>query len=284
MFFIGYLKQKNISRRGRQIALLIVGSVFLILAVWSIWQQYYADTLVKYVSEDAVFYIHFDLPRAGTLEGLDSLIRDILPDELELRHVKREVALVGQVRDNHLMPMVIFRTNQPRKVKKVLDSRGVYYNFLDSNRILITADRVFNNFVQSILRGNGGLYLNTRLTDNGLKFGKGSINRPLLPEKLDDFDLVLVSNNIVQLISSWENKLKNFSTDDFKEWQGQLSLLTGQYLDSGLMNELVEREIILAFEKNQASDSYNFVFSVDLSKEELIDCSVKELALYSVDG
>ena len=70
---VNYFKLKNISKRGRVIALSVVGGVFVFLSLLSIWQRNFVDSLINYVPDEAVFYAHLSRPKINNLPQFDGL-------------------------------------------------------------------------------------------------------------------------------------------------------------------------------------------------------------------
>lgn len=142
---VNFFKQNKFFSRFRLIILIGLAVVFSVLAAVSVWRQYFADTLLGYAPENLVFYSHFNLPRFKKASGYENLIKKILADnglaEFDLTWLKRELAIVGQIKTESDKSVAVFslmaRTDDPQRVKQFLNEQKIDFKFLDGNRFLI---------------------------------------------------------------------------------------------------------------------------------------------------
>ena len=138
MFVRNLFQLKGISYKIKVITLTVVGVAFLFVLFFSIWNQYYVDTLIAFTPESSVLYVHFSLPKMKQSQNFNNLLSDILVDfglkDFDLQLVKREVAIIGQLKDNRLVYSAIIRTDNQPKLKSYLNEQEIDYNFLDGSR------------------------------------------------------------------------------------------------------------------------------------------------------
>ncbi|OGY48959.1 MAG: hypothetical protein A3B89_02940 [Candidatus Buchananbacteria bacterium RIFCSPHIGHO2_02_FULL_40_13] len=171
---VNYFKLKNISKRGRVIALSVVGGVFVFLSLLSIWQRNFVDSLINYVPDEAVFYAHLSRPKINNLPQFDGLLAKMAADygltDLAALNINREMAIVGlpaqaglpilptqagQVglsQEGRISYGLIIKTDRPSKAKKVLTSAGLAYKFLAYNKIVIADKDRLDDYQKN--RGN----------------------------------------------------------------------------------------------------------------------------------
>ncbi len=141
---VNYFKLKNISKRGRVIALSIVGGVFILLTLLAIWNRNFADTLISYVPDDAVLYIHFSQPKINSSTKIDQVLAKIFSDfglaDYDFLDINREVAVVGRLKNDQVEYGLIFKTDRPSKVKKILTDTKLQYKSLSYNTFLLADD------------------------------------------------------------------------------------------------------------------------------------------------
>jgi len=157
---VNYFKLKNISSRGRVIALSVVGGVFVLLLLFSIWQRNFSDTLIKYAPTDTDLYVHFSRPKINSAEKIDQIINNIFIDlalpDYESLDIDREVAVLGRLQNNQIQYGLIIKTNRPAKFKKLLTDAKLNYRPLTFNRFVV-ADQNWletyqpdkNNFIRT---------------------------------------------------------------------------------------------------------------------------------------
>ncbi len=153
MFVRNLFQLKGISYKIKVITLTVVGVAFLFVLFFSIWNQYYVDTLIAFTPESSVLYVHFSLPKMKQSQNFNNLLSDILVDfglkDFDLQLVKREVAIIGQLKDNRLVYSAIIRTDNQPKLKSYLNEQEIDYNFLDGSRVLISTADTLSDFVKN---------------------------------------------------------------------------------------------------------------------------------------
>ncbi|MFA5029751.1 MAG: hypothetical protein WC518_03315 [Patescibacteria group bacterium] len=150
---IKYSQLKNIPRRARLAVGLAAGIVFFILLICSFWNQCFADTLINYASGDSVFYAHFSLPKLNDSQQFRAVLSRVLADNnlsaVELRYLKRELAVIGRPAGDRLSFSVLLRTDRPRQLEKILTAKQIPHRFLDRSRVVIAAPSELNAFVSN---------------------------------------------------------------------------------------------------------------------------------------
>lgn len=145
--------KKNRPQVTKIVTLSVVGLVFLSVLIFSIWNQYYADTLIKYAPDDAIVYAHFSLPKYKSSDVFNQIFKEILIDNnlpnFQFRHLERELAVIGQIKDNQLVFSMIVRTSHPFSFKMFLEREGIDYQVLDRSRILISPINNVADFVKN---------------------------------------------------------------------------------------------------------------------------------------
>lgn len=140
---------KNNSLRGKTALLLLAGIVFLSFFSFSVYNQYFADTISRYVPAEAAFYVRFSLPKIKSRAELSDLasrtVTEVLSPQLtedyfDISPVKRELAIVGAVANGEIHPAVIIRTDRPGKTEEFFKERRISYKFLAGN-YLVAANR-----------------------------------------------------------------------------------------------------------------------------------------------
>jgi len=217
---VNYFKLKNISWRGRIIALSAVGGVFVFLSLFSIWQRNFTDTLLNYVPNEAVFYAHFSRPKINNLSQFDKLLAKVLADfgltDLTALNIDREMAVVGRLEGEQINYNLLIKTDRPSQAKKALESAGLAYKFLANNKIVIADKDQLANYQKN--RNNS-----VKSTAQKRFYSLSSINLYISPEffRLEADDLFL--NFIFGL-------LKNDNSDlvlNFRAQRDGLKVLTG---------------------------------------------------------
>ncbi|MBI5765641.1 hypothetical protein HZA71_00230 [Candidatus Falkowbacteria bacterium] len=255
----------NNSRCGRAIAPSAAGIILLIIFIISFWQQYFADTLIKYAPNEAVFYVHFSLPAAKDSAGFNNLLSRLLADgglaDFKISDIKREVAVVGQVKDDKLAFSFLIRTDRPQNVKKYLKARSKTFKFLSrdivlapaagnllgdfvrnkKNKILKETKGKFSNFNSFnlyaspiffayfkqdlmlaigrnlLVEPDGNFYLSAQIKRNAIKIfspKKCQNCQGAVPDVAGDYDLIFSTGRLGQIISGWQNNLKQVSEKD----------------------------------------------------------------------
>ncbi len=145
-----YFKSKNISKRGKVIALSVVGGVFILVAFLAIWKNNIADTLIDYAPDDTVFYIHFSRPKINNAEKIDLILKNIFVDfgikDYESLDINREVAVVGRLNGDEVKYGLIIKTDRPARTKKILLSSGLDFKVLSYNKFLIATANWSNDY------------------------------------------------------------------------------------------------------------------------------------------
>ncbi|MFA4871683.1 MAG: hypothetical protein WC610_01285 [Patescibacteria group bacterium] len=304
-----YWQQINNSRCGRAIALSAAGIILLVIFIISFWQRYFADTLIKYAPNEAVFYAHFSLPTAKDSAGFNDLLSLILADgglaDFKISDIKREVAVVGQVKDDKLAFSFLIRTDRPKNVKKYLKVRSKIFKFLSRDIVLAPADGnligdfvsnkknkilretkgKFSNFNSLNLYGSpiffayfkqdlmlsigrnllvepdGNFYLSARIKRNAVKIfshKKCQNCQGAVPDVAGDYDLIFSTGRLGQIISGWQNNLKQVSEKDDLIFPGYLKIFNSQF-SIGLADKFVNSQIL--FLARRKPDNRGWIFS-----------------------
>lgn len=157
---VNYFKLKNISSRGRIIALSLVGGVFILLILLALWNRNFADTLIGYASDDAVLYVHFSRPKINDPVKIDQVLAKIFSDlglaDYDSLDINREVAVIGRLKNDQIKYGVIIKTDRPSKVKQILSDAQLKYKSLSYNTFLLAEEdwlsdykRDKNNLIKS---------------------------------------------------------------------------------------------------------------------------------------
>jgi hypothetical protein len=143
-------KLKNISRRGRIISLSVVGGVFVLFLLISIWSRNFADTLIQYVPDNSSLYIHFSRPKIKDSKNIDSILSKILSDvgidNFKSLDIAREVAVVGQLTGESINYGLIIKTNRPARAKEVIEKAELSYKFLSPTKIAIADENLLSDY------------------------------------------------------------------------------------------------------------------------------------------
>jgi hypothetical protein len=205
--------------RVRLAAVLTAGVVLLLIFSFSVWNQYFADTLAVYAPSDSVAYIHFSLPKIKQSARLEILLQNILADfalaDVPISAIRREAALVVRPAGLGQDFYVLLRLNSPDQVKKILKEKNLPFIFLDRERILLGPavgwrDFYFNQDLHRRLSGNFSffsslnIYLSRNFTssDLALKILSG-FNRP---SGGDLFFSFVSRREGLKLAGHWEDK------------------------------------------------------------------------------
>ncbi|MEK7653590.1 MAG: hypothetical protein AAB358_03875 [Patescibacteria group bacterium] len=144
MFIKDQFQKINIPFKGKVIALSIIGVVFLLLLFFSVRSQYLKDTLVDFVPSDAAVYFHLSLPQLNRSVGIENLVHQILADaglaDFPLNDIKREIGIVGRIKDNKLNFSYLVRTDRPKRLAEFLNDKKLNYKFLRSDLALLSQD------------------------------------------------------------------------------------------------------------------------------------------------
>lgn len=125
--------------------LAFVVAIFVSLAAYSWWNQYFADTLIAYVPAEADMYAHFSLPTIKSSAGFNAMVEQVMTDiglaGLPIHQIKRETAAVGFAAENGVVYAAIIRTNSPKQLKDFLNFRSdLSFKFLDHSRVAVSRD------------------------------------------------------------------------------------------------------------------------------------------------
>lgn len=146
---VNYFKFKNISSRGKVMALSVIGGVFIFVSFLAIWQRNFSDSLINYLPTDTNLYIHFSRPKINSSEKIDQILTKVFTEmgvnysELD---IDREVAVIGHFNNDQNEYGLIFKTDRPTKVKKLLTSSNIEYKILAYNRFLIAPTSWLNTY------------------------------------------------------------------------------------------------------------------------------------------
>ncbi|MEI6288355.1 MAG: hypothetical protein WCP18_02065 [bacterium] len=141
---------KQLSRVAKIILVTLLGAVLLCVVVYVAWLRYFADSLTAYVPSDTVFYARFNLPASRQSDGFDQLILKILSDnnlnELQIKDIKREIAVVGEIKDNKTQYAILLRTDYPNQLQQTLQAKNLSFKFLTSDTIVIAPSDNLSDF------------------------------------------------------------------------------------------------------------------------------------------
>ncbi|NCN07894.1 hypothetical protein GW933_04420 [Candidatus Falkowbacteria bacterium] len=225
---VNYFKSKNISRRSKVIALSVVGGVFILVSLLAIWQRNFADTLINYVASDVNFYVHFSRPKINSSNKIDGLLDKILFNfglpGYESLDIDREVSIVGRLDNNVMKYGVIFKTDRPSRVKKILKSNNIEYKTLSYNRFLVADSNWLNvytpdqkNIIKSSIVKRFHPFSSINIYASKLFLGSG-----------DDLNLgitqLLLRNENSDIILSFKAK-----GDGLRLYYGGISSVVGSY-------------------------------------------------------
>ncbi len=132
-----WLRQKRIFQHHRLIIMSGLGVLFCLLLAYSIYQQYYKDTLLGYIPESSKIYLHLNRPTFKTRLSLDNLIFKLF-NSFDIRDfkpawIKREMAVMEK--DNQFY--LVVRTHSQQLVKRFLQENDVNHGWLDGSRVVI---------------------------------------------------------------------------------------------------------------------------------------------------
>ncbi|MFA5047993.1 MAG: hypothetical protein WC516_03055 [Patescibacteria group bacterium] len=136
----------KLSKRNRIVIITAVAVIFIIVYGCSVWNQFFADTLVRYVPDNTQAYLHLNLSSTQMVAGFDSLTRQALADfnvsEIDMKQIKREVAVICLPSGGGTVCGVIIRTNSPDELEIFLKSRQAKYRAVDfwHNRWAVYSD------------------------------------------------------------------------------------------------------------------------------------------------
>jgi hypothetical protein len=149
---VNYIKLKNISNRGKVLAVSIIGGIFIVLVLMAVWHRNFSDTLVRYVPTKSDFYIHFSRPKINDSTNIDKIIYQILDDfglsDYKSLDLSREMSVVGQLIDGQMHYGVILTTDRPAKARQALENAGLTYKFVSSHRIVIASDNLLSFYIK----------------------------------------------------------------------------------------------------------------------------------------
>lgn len=123
----------------------LAGGVFVFLVAAVFWQRQLANTLIKYVPDDALFYAYFSLPKAKQSAYLERLAASGLVSVLGEKAIdwpslflNREMVLVARADSNRPAWAVMMKTDYPRDLENFLTERDLGHFWLDRRRVLIS--------------------------------------------------------------------------------------------------------------------------------------------------
>lgn len=131
----------------------IVAAAVLLLLVWSLWQQFFADTIITWVPENTIFYSHFSLPRYYSNNSYDKLADSLLSstgigsttDDI----IKRELAFVYFSNGDKYQSLIFLRADSPQKLEKILREKKVGYRRLNRETFVIGQPEIINSLISN---------------------------------------------------------------------------------------------------------------------------------------
>jgi len=125
------------------------GLIILALLIFSLWQQFFADTFRAWVPAETVFYAHLSLPRYNSNDSYDQLARAALAaaslgsttDNL----INRELAFAVKPADGDYQLLTFLRADSPSRLEKMLTEKQLPFRRLDRQRFVVGKPEIINS-------------------------------------------------------------------------------------------------------------------------------------------
>ena len=135
---------KKHSKQNKKIILLIFGVFLFVWFLFSIYQQYFADTIRSYLPENTVFYAHFSAPTMKYSSAFNESVLSIFAQanlpEISWRHLDREVAVVGLAEGEQIRFFLLWRAEKLKMVSDLLNQKKINFRIFDKSGVALALD------------------------------------------------------------------------------------------------------------------------------------------------
>jgi len=131
----------------------IIALAVLLLLAFSLWQQFFADTIIAWVPDNAVFYCHFSLPAYYNNNSYDKLA-DAMLAQTSISSttgdiIKREMAFVYVKNGEQTETIFLLRADSPKLLEKILKEKKISYRRLDNEHFAIGRPEIINSLIKN---------------------------------------------------------------------------------------------------------------------------------------
>ncbi len=131
----------------------VIAAAILALLAYSLWLQFFADTVIAWTPDNTVFYSHLSIPRYRGNNSYNKLADSLLAQtgisSTTDNIVKRELAFAYLAAGGKYQSLVFLRADSPYKLEKMLQEKKIGYRRLNREDFVLGQSEIINSLIKN---------------------------------------------------------------------------------------------------------------------------------------